>query len=82
MEIERKLMNKNDLIIAINNLYDENIDLKEQVEYQDQWRKEYLEIIQKAIEYIKECTSSPDEYERFISTGECKKLLDILKGEE
>ena len=38
--------------------------------------------IQKAIEYIEECTSSPDKYERFISTGESKKLLDILKGEK
>lgn len=39
------------------------------------------EKIDKAVKYIKECTSSPDKYERFISTGECKKLLDILKGD-
>ena len=38
--------------------------------------------INKAIDYIEECTSSPDEFERFISTGECKKLLKILKGED
>lgn len=34
----------------------------------------------KAIEYIKECTNSPDINERFISTGETRKLLKILGG--
>jgi hypothetical protein len=46
----------------------------------DLQRKEYNN--SKAIEYVKQCTSSPDKYERFISTGESKILLNILeKGE-
>ena len=44
--------------------------------------KDLQQRIDKAIEYIKECTSSPDEYENFISTSETKKLLEILGGKE
>ena len=46
--------------------------------------KDYVDLqqrIDKAIEYIKECTSSPDEYENFISTSETKRLLKILGGD-
>lgn len=40
--------------------------------------KKQKEVINKAIEYIKECISSPDEYEQFLSTYEANELLDIL----
>lgn len=36
-------------------------------------------IIDKTIEYINKCVSTPDIYEQFISTNETKQLLDILK---
>lgn len=45
-------------------------------------RDYYKNIIDKAIEYIKECTSSEDIYENFIDTYEAKKLLEILGGKE
>lgn len=35
--------------------------------------------IDKAIEYIKECISSLDEYEQFLTTYETSELLDILE---
>ena len=47
----------------------------------EQQCKKQKEIIDKAIEYINKCISSPDIYERFISNGETKQLLDILKEE-
>ena len=70
---------------VITNLQKEYEDLKE---LENDYRVElkltarYEKRINKAIGYIEECTSSPDKYERFISTGESKKLLNILKGEE
>lgn len=44
-----------------------------------QTRDVYERTIDKAIKYIKECISSPDEYEQFLSTYEANELLDILK---
>ena len=44
-----------------------------------QTRDVYKRTIDKAIKYIKECISSPDEYEQFLSTYEANELLDILK---
>lgn len=44
-----------------------------------QTRDVYERIIDKAIEYIKECISSPDEYEQFLTTYETSELLDILE---
>ena len=53
------------LRLNIEKLFEENKQLKERID--------------KAIEYINKCISSPDIYERFISNGETKQLLDILK---
>lgn len=41
-------------------------------------KKQYKSVLDEIREYIKECTSSPDEYENFISKGEVKHLLQIL----
>lgn len=51
-------------------------DLKEEVEYQDQWRREYLERIDKAIEYINAM------YIPFENNYQRKELFDILEGKE
>ena len=53
------------LRLNIEKLFEENQQLKKRID--------------KAIEYINKCISSPDIYERFISNGETKQLLDILK---
>jgi hypothetical protein len=45
-----------------------------------QTRDVYERTIDKAIEYIKECISSPDEYEQFLTTYETSELLDILEA--
>ena len=52
------------LRLNIEKLFEENQQLQERID--------------KAIEYINKCISSPDIYERFISNGETKQLLDIL----
>lgn len=44
-----------------------------------QTKEAYERVINKAIEYIKECISSPDEYEQFLTTYETSELLDILE---
>ena len=57
-------------------------ELNEIVDYindLERYCKKQKEVIDKAIEYINKCISSPDIYERFISNGETKQLLDILK---
>lgn len=56
-------------------------DLKEQVEYVDQWRKEYLYRIDKAIEFIEK---EHNEYNREFDSYQIwlEELLNILKGEE
>ena len=63
-------------------LQQENQELKKQIEeYKDNYNclLKQKEVIDKAIEYINKCISSPDIYEQFISRGETKQLLDILK---
>lgn len=60
--------------------YEEQIeDLKEEVKYQDLWRREYRDRIDKAIKYIEEdMYSEPNELYGLVD-GE--HLLDILKGD-
>ena len=63
-------------------IFYENQELKKQIEeYKDNYNclLKQKEVIDKAIEYINKCISSPDIYEQFISRGETKQLLDILK---
>lgn len=43
---------------------------------------DYKSRIDKAIAYIEKSIDSEDIYEQFLSTGETKDLLKILKGEE
>ena len=64
-------------------------DLKEEVEYQDLWRREYRERIDKAVEYINKYYKieayyeyiDEDGYDEYNSDEDFKEeLLDILRG--
>ena len=69
------MMNKNIGDMTESELKDYIIELQEE-------NSRYERRINKAIELIKECTSSQDEYENFISTSETKRLLKILEEVE
>ena len=64
-------------------LQEENNDLKDQVDYQNIWREEYLNRIDKAIEYIKQDEElSVDSYYNFKDLVEFEDLLNILEGDD
>ena len=66
-----------------NKRFEEIEDLKEQVEYQDQWRKEYLDRIDKAIEYINQhIVKDKSTNETIYIAMNIENVLNILKGEK
>lgn len=61
-------------------LYEMGISALKEIENLQEQVKKQKEVINKAIECIEKCISSPDIYEQFISTSETKQLLDILRS--
>lgn len=59
--------------------YDIPDEVAEFIIYETCARDDIERTIDKAIEYIKECISSLDEYEQFLTTYETSELLDILE---
>ena len=70
---------KDNLIARIQRQEKEIEDLKEQVEYQDLWREEYLSRINKAIEYMQIFV---DFDECLINGKSFRKAIDILRGSD
>ena len=57
-------------------------DLKEQVEYQDLWRNEYLSRIDKAIEFVERKQEDINNGGNDMSYIQMTQLLEILKGSD
>ena len=68
-----------ELLSYIDDLQIEIQDLKEKVNYQDAWRKEYISRIDKAIELIE--SYELGKYDYSIQMDGIIELKDILKGE-
>ena len=80
---ERLMMTEEEARNRAKELLNENqVDLLTKYMFLEQQCKKQKEVIDKAIEYINKCISSPDIYERFISNGETKKLLELLEGDD
>lgn len=67
--------------VAYKKLIEEIEDLKEQVEYQDLWRKEYLSRIDNAIEFVERKQEDINNGGNDMSYIQMTQLLEILKGD-